>query len=342
MYGLRQCFFPSLFIAERTEAPQDARHIGQARLAILKRYGIHALKDGAHTDATAVNPAGQDRFQPIAEPVSRRRCGKGKAHFMAERTPCPSVSVITPVWNAADTLEATVRSVQAQTWTDWEMLLIDDGSEDGSRILAERLGREDPRIRILGWSGNRGAATARNAGIAAAKGRYVAFLDADDLWRPEKLAAQLDYIARTGAVFVFSAYRRMDANGRPLGRVGVPARVDHARLLRGNVIGCLTAMYDAAHYGPARMPNLRRRQDYGLWLRLLARGGEAHGINEVLADYRVRRSSLSANKITALAATWQLYREVVGLERMPAAWYLASNAAGALCRRIGKQEKPDH
>jgi teichuronic acid biosynthesis glycosyltransferase TuaG len=260
---------------------------------------------------------------------------------MAKEIYCPSVSVITPMWDAANTLEATVRSVQAQTSTNWEMLLIDDGSKDGSRARAEELAREDRRLRVLGWSGNRGVAAARNAGIAAAKGRYVAFLDADDLWRPKKLAVQLDYIAHTDAVFVFSAYRRMDAEGHPLGRVGVPNRVDYAMLLRGNVIGCLTAMYDAAHYGPVEMPDLRRRQDYGFWLRLLARGGEAHGIDEVLADYRVRRGSLSANKVTALAATWRLYREVAGLRRISAASCLASNAGSALRRRMGsKQRKP--
>jgi teichuronic acid biosynthesis glycosyltransferase TuaG len=259
----------------------------------------------------------------------------GEARRVTGRPFAPWVSVITPVWNAADTLEAAIRSVQAQTLPDWEMLLIDDGSRDGSRGLAERLAAEDPRLRLLGWAENRGAAAARNAGIKAASGRYIAFLDADDLWRPGKLAVQTEYMARTGAVFAFSAYRRMDGQGRPLGRVGVPARVDHATLLRGNVIGCLTAIYDARHYGVVEMPDLRRRQDYGLWLRLLARGGEAHGINAVLADYRVRAASLSGNKATALAATWRLYREVAGLGRMRAGWCLARNAGSALRRRLG-------
>jgi teichuronic acid biosynthesis glycosyltransferase TuaG len=249
--------------------------------------------------------------------------------------PTPAVSVITPVWNAADTLAATVASVRAQSLPDWEMLLIDDGSTDGSGALAARLAAEEPRLRLLGWAENRGAAAARNAGIGAARGRFVAFLDADDLWRPEKLAVQLDYMERTGAAFVFSAYRRIDAAGRPLGRVSVPARVDHAALLRSNVIGCLTAVYDAAHYGPVEMPDLRRRQDYGLWLRLLARGAPAHGIDAVLADYRVRPSSLSGNKLAALAATWTLYREAAGLSRPRAGWFLAQNAALAARRRLG-------
>jgi teichuronic acid biosynthesis glycosyltransferase TuaG len=246
----------------------------------------------------------------------------------------PVVSVVTPVWNAADTLAGTIASVRAQSFAGWEMLLVDDGSTDGSAAIARALAAADPRIRPLGWPDNRGAAAARNAGIAAARGRYVAFLDADDLWLPEKLAVQLDYMARTGAVFVFSAYERMDAAGRTRGRVGVPARVDHARLLRGNAIGCLTALYDAAHFGRVEMPDLRRRQDYGLWLRLLARGGEAHGIDRVLARYRVRPASLSGNKARALAATWTLYRRAAGLGRARAAWCLACNAAGALGRRL--------
>jgi teichuronic acid biosynthesis glycosyltransferase TuaG len=249
--------------------------------------------------------------------------------------PPPAVSVVTPVWNAADTLAATVASVQAQTRPDWEMLLIDDGSTDGSGALAARLAAADPRLRLLGWSGNRGAAAARNAGIAASRGCHVAFLDADDLWRPEKLQVQLDYMAGTGAVFAFSAYRRMDAAGRPLGRVGVPARVSHDELLRSNVIGCLTAVYDARHYGAVAMPDLRRRQDYGLWLRLLARGQPAHGIDTVLADYRVRPASLSGNKLAALGATWTLYREAAGLGRVRAAGFLAQNAARAAARRLG-------
>jgi glycosyltransferase involved in cell wall biosynthesis len=247
----------------------------------------------------------------------------------------PRVSVITPVWNAAGTLAQTVASVQDQSLTDWEMLLVDDGSTDGSRALADRLAAGDRRIKLLGWAENRGAAAARNAGIRAAAARHIAFLDADDLWRPEKLAVQLDYMDRTGAPFVFSGYRRMDAAGQPLGAVRAPARVTHDELLRSNVIGCLTAVYDSAHYGRVEMPDLHRRQDYGLWLRLLARGGAAHGLDAELADYRVRARSLSGNKLTALAATWTLYREAAGLGRVRAGWYLAQNGARALGRRRG-------
>jgi teichuronic acid biosynthesis glycosyltransferase TuaG len=245
----------------------------------------------------------------------------------------PLVSVVTPAWNAEATLAAAVTSVQAQTVADWEMLIVDDGSTDSSRALAERLAARDNRIGVLGWRMNRGTAAARNAGIRAARGRYLAFLDADDLWRPEKLARQLSVMEVEGHALVFSAYRRVDAAGRPLGVVRPPARVDYAGLLKGNVIGCLTAIYDTAHFGKVEMPPLRLRQDYGLWLALLARGGAACGLPEVLADYRVRKGSLSAGKGAALRATWSLYRDVVGLGRAPAAYYLAHNLARALLKR---------
>lgn len=252
---------------------------------------------------------------------------------MPESGGVPAVSVITPVWNAAETLGASVASVRAQTEPDWEMWLVDDGSTDDSLARARELAAADPRIRVIALGENRGAAVARNTGIRAARGRFIAFLDADDLWRPSKLSAQLAAL-RSGHPFVFSAYQRMDAAGRPLGLVRVPASVDHARLLRGNVIGCLTAIYDSAHFGKVEMPDLRRRQDYGLWLALLRRGGVALGLPDILADYRVRRESLSSNKLVAARATWAVLREVEGLSAPRAGYYFLSYAAGALSRRV--------
>jgi glycosyltransferase involved in cell wall biosynthesis len=246
----------------------------------------------------------------------------------------PAVSVVTPVWNAAATLAATVASVQAQSFPDWEMLLVDDGSTDGSRALADRLAAADPRLRVLGQGANTGAAAARNRGIREARGRFIAFLDADDLWRPEKLALQLGAL-NAGQPLVFAAYRRIDALGRPLGTVRPPARVSRAGLLRGNVIGCLTAIYDSEALGKVEMPPLARRQDYGLWLELLRRTPYAHALPEVLADYRVRPGSLSADKLAAARATWALYREVEGLPRLRAAWYFAHYAAGGVAKRLG-------
>lgn len=245
----------------------------------------------------------------------------------------PAVSIVTPVWNAQATLACTVASVQAQTRADWEMWLIDDGSTDGSRALARSLAAGDPRLRVLSLGENRGAAQARNEGIRAARGGRIAFLDADDLWDPEKLARQLAFMDAHGHAFVFCAYRRIDAAGRPLGVVAAPARVERDEALRGNVIGCLTAVYDADMLGRVEMPDVRRRQDYALWLRLLARV-PAYGLPEVLASYRLRPDSLSADKRVAARATWEVLRRVEGLGRARAGYYFLHYAARALRRRL--------
>lgn len=247
----------------------------------------------------------------------------------------PAVSVITPVWNAADTLARTVASVQDQTQRDWEMILVDDGSSDASPQIAQTLAQRDPRLRVIGWSANQGAAAARNAAIRASRGRFIAFLDADDLWVPHKLETQLAFMAASGAPFVYSAYRRVDAAGAPLGLVRVPDRITRRALLRSNVIGCLTVVYDTECFGRAEMPDLRRRQDYALWLDLLDIVPEARGLPQVLADYRVRPGSLSAHKLTALAATWALYRGPAKLGRTQSCWYMANNIVRALARRTG-------
>ena len=245
----------------------------------------------------------------------------------------PAVSVVTPVWNAAATLAATVASVRAQNFADWELLLVDDASTDSSPALARALAAAEPRIRLLALPENGGPAAARNAGIRAARGRYIAFVDADDLWRPQKLARQIGFMRGEGHALTFSAYRRITVDGRPLGIVRPPARISRTELLKGNVIGCLTAVYDSEAVGRLEMPSIRRRQDYGLWLEILHRVPHAHALPEVLADYRVHPGSLSADKLGAVRATWALYREYEGLSRPRASWYLAHNLARGLAKR---------
>jgi teichuronic acid biosynthesis glycosyltransferase TuaG len=247
----------------------------------------------------------------------------------------PLVSVITPVFNAAATLPATIASVAAQTFPDWEMLIADDGSTDATAAIAAAWAARDPRVRPLPGP-RQGPAAARNRAIRASRGRFVAFLDADDRWRPEKLARQLAFMQREDAPFSFTAYRREDALGRDLGVVRAPERVDHAGLLKGNVIGCLTAVYDTAHFGKVEMPPLPLRQDYALWLALLRRGGEARGLDEILADYRVAPASLSAGKLRAARGTWAVLRRE-GLPLPRALWCFARYAASGLRRRAGGQ-----
>jgi teichuronic acid biosynthesis glycosyltransferase TuaG len=240
------------------------------------------------------------------------------------------VSVIMPVFNAEETVARAVASVQAQDYPDWELVLIEDGSSDGSADLCADLAAADPRIRILRQPRNSGAAVARNSGLKIARGRYIAFLDADDEWLPEKLSCQLAFMQARGAHFSYTGFWRQRGTERH--QVRVPERIDRNRLLKGNVIGCLTALYDRAHFGRVEMPALRLRQDFALWLKLLERGEVAHGLDRPLAVHHVHPNSLSAPKGRAIRATWQMYRSHLGLSPMRAGWYLSNHLLRRLLR----------
>lgn len=240
------------------------------------------------------------------------------------------VSVIMPVFNAEETVARAVASVQAQDYPDWELVLIEDGSSDGSADLCADLAAADPRIRILRQPRNSGAAAARNSGLKIARGRYIAFLDADDEWLPEKLSCQLAFMQARGAHFSYTGFWRQRGTERH--QVRVPERIDRNRLLKGNVIGCLTALYDRAHFGRVEMPALRLRQDFALWLKLLERGEVAHGLDRPLAVHHVHPNSLSAPKGRAIRATWQMYRSHLGLSPMRAGWYLSNHLLRRLLR----------
>lgn len=246
------------------------------------------------------------------------------------KPPDPLVSVITPVFNAETVLERAVASVQAQTLGDWEMILIDDGSDDGSAALCQDLVAGDTRLRLLSQPANTGAAVARNAGLNAASGRYVAFLDADDEWLPTKLEQQTCFMQSQKAVFSYTGFWRQSVDRKH--RVHVPLSVDRSELLKGNVIGCLTAMYDRDHFGDVQMPNLRMRQDFACWLDLLTRTDLAHGLDEPLAVHHVQDGSLSASRAKSMKANWFLYRTHLGLSGPRAAWYLGHHLVRRLRR----------
>lgn len=224
----------------------------------------------------------------------------------------PIVSVVIPFYNAVSTLGQAIASVQAQTRPDWEALLVDDGSTDGSVDVAKRAVAMDPRLRLLHPPTRLGAAGARNLGIQSARGRYIGFLDADDLWLPQKLELQVPKLL-AGAPIVFSSYRRIDLNGRPMSEVRARSRVRYRDALGGNPIGCLTGIWDRARFPQARMPDLPLCEDYAFWLSLLREGAEASGLPEVLAEYRVSPHSRSARKLRAARGTWQVLRQEFGL-----------------------------
>ena len=249
------------------------------------------------------------------------------------RLSMPRVSVIIPFHNSARTLAATLDSLQQQTMPHWEGLLVDDASTDGSAALARGRAAIDPRLRLIKASRNLGPAGARNLGISAARARFVACLDSDDLWRPEKLAAQLP-VLESGVPLVFSAYEQIDASGNMLRRVRAPERVRYHDLLDGNPIGCLTAIWDRTYFGPVAFPLIPMHEDYAFWLTLLRQGGYGVGLPQVLAQYRVSGQSHSSQKWRAALAVWSILRSQPDISFPRTCLGFARYASRGLARRL--------
>ncbi|MEV1009093.1 glycosyltransferase family A protein [Streptomyces sp. NPDC049881] len=230
----------------------------------------------------------------------------------------PLVSVVMPVYNSAATLGASIRSVLTQTHTDLELLVTDDQSSDDSMDLLQEFARQDERVLPRSAPERGGAGRARNLAIERAKGDYVAFLDSDDMWLPEKTERQVAFAASGTAPLTFTSYYKMDADYAgestdftPNGRV-VPARehVDYRAMLVRDYIGALTAMYDRTALGTRLMPEMLKRQDYALWLSIMRDGHDARGLTEPLAVYRAHQAgSLSSNKLSLVQYNWALYRK---------------------------------
>ncbi len=247
----------------------------------------------------------------------------------------PKVSIITPLYNGTPYIADAIRSVLGQTFTGWEMIIADDGSTDHPEPVVATAAGGDPRIRLIRPGGNRGAAAARNAALEVASGDFIAFLDSDDTWKPEKLERQLEAMERNGWAFSFTSYEVMDTGGHPVGKViRAPQRMDYRRYLRNTAIGCLTVMIDRRLTGPLRMPLLRSSHDMALWLELMKRGFEAYGIGEVLASYRLVGTSNSANKWKAARDVWNVYRRVEHLSLCRSAACFAGYAFHAAAKRL--------
>ncbi|MET7641134.1 glycosyltransferase family 2 protein [Streptomyces sp. NPDC005438] len=242
------------------------------------------------------------------------------------------VSVVMPVYNSATTLGAAIRSVLTQTQADLELLITDDQSTDGSMDLLMEFARQDKRVLPESAPERGGAGRARNLAINRARGDYVAFLDSDDMWLPEKAERQVAFAEEGTAPLTFTSYFKMDADYdgestdfTPNGRV-VHARehVDYRAMLVRDHIGALTAMYDRNVLGTKLMPEMRKRQDYALWLSIMRDGTDARGLAEPLAVYRAHQAgSLSSNKLSLVRYNWELYREHERLSVPRATWALA-------------------
>jgi teichuronic acid biosynthesis glycosyltransferase TuaG len=199
------------------------------------------------------------------------------------------VSIITPLHNCELFIEETIKSVINQTYINWEMIIVDDCSTDKGVDIVSRYQSINPRVKLIINNENLGAALSRNKAIEQANGRFIAFLDSDDLWLPQKLEKQIQFMLDTQSPFTYTYYSQITENGGFIKNLdNPPLKVSYKSTLKANRIGCLTAIYDTAFFGKVYMENLRKRQDYALWLNLLKKTDYAHGLPEILASYRIR------------------------------------------------------
>lgn len=233
------------------------------------------------------------------------------------------VSIITPSFNSAKFIAETIQSVQNQTYQNWEMIIVDDGSSDETENVVLSIIEKDKRIQFYKLNQNSGPAVARNTGIEKASGDYMTFIDADDIWFPTFIENNIKTIQETGIPFVFSSYKRANEQLEFVySDFVVPNKVSYTDILKSNSISCLTAFLDIKKLGKKYMPLIRKRQDMGLWLNYLKVIPFAHGIQETQAIYRIRENSLSRKKSDLIKYQWQFYREVEKLNVIQSAYYM--------------------
>ncbi|OOE93003.1 glycosyltransferase family 2 protein [Salinivibrio sp. IB643] len=226
----------------------------------------------------------------------------------------PMVSIIMPSFNCEDTIVESVNSVLSQTYKNWELIIVDDASTDDTWRVVSRFVDEYDRIKAYSNSENKGAGWCRNFAIEKARGRFIAFLDSDDLWKEDKIEKQISFMLENNYALTYTYYQRLDGSD-VLDIVKAPLETDYNKLLFSNVIGCLTAVYDTKKLGKRYMPLIRKRQDMALWLHILKDIPTAHCLPEVLASYRYN-NGMSSNKLKVLSYQWELYRKVIGLGLM--------------------------
>jgi len=249
------------------------------------------------------------------------------------------VSVITPAYNSASVIERNIRSVGTQSLEAKEHIIIDDGSVDDTVLIAEGLQREFPNLRIIRQT-HGGASKARNAGIAAASARFVAFLDSDDAWAEQKLATQIEFMVANDVLFSYGDYFDVDAaTGSALGRHEGPTQLTYSDLLHGCPIGCLTVAFDQAALGKRFMPDVQRGQDWGFWLELTRDGAVAQRYPGCHATYYRASGSLSSAKFRVLVDIYRIYREQEHIGPVRTLYYLFFHVLAALTKRPVKHNE---
>lgn len=231
------------------------------------------------------------------------------------------VSIIMPTYNCAKFIKETIESVLNQTYENWELVIVDDCSNDNTEEIVESF--NDKRIKYHKLEKNRGAAVARTTAMKMAIGNYMAFLDSDDLWKKEKLEKQLEFMKKNNYNFTCTAYEQIDEEGNKLNKViKTKKKANYNRILLDCPVGNSTVMYNVDNLGKFEVPNIRKRNDDALWLQILKKEKFIYGMPDVLMEYRIRNNSISSNKLSLIKYHWQLYREIEHLSVIRSAFHI--------------------
>lgn len=248
------------------------------------------------------------------------------------------ISIITPSFNSKKYISETIESVISQTFKEWEMIIVDDCSTDNSVEIIRKYTEKDSRIKLIELNNNVGAAEARNVALRLAQGRYIAFLDSDDLWVSEKLEKQLSYMKDSEKAFSFSSYIRITEKGDYINTIKVPPQISYKKFLRNTIIGTLTVMVDKEKVGKFEMPNIKSSHDMALWCDILKRGFLAYGMDEVLGKYRVVSTSNTSKKWKAAMDVWKVYRQIENLNIFYSAYNFIGYAFNAIRKNNSNKE----
>jgi len=232
----------------------------------------------------------------------------------------PLVSIIMPLYNCEEYIRESIESVRQQTYKNWELIIVDDASTDKSVDIVKQVIKEESRICFIGLNANRGVANARNIATEEAKGKFIAFLDSDDLWLPTKLVKQIEAMEMENILLSYGSYILIDENGNSRGILEAKTKVSYEDMLKTSEIGTLTMMYNAYELGKHYFLDIGH-EDYVMKLEVLKKIDFAKGITEPLAKYRVAKNSLSRNKFKAALWQWKIYRDAEELSLFKSIYY---------------------
>lgn len=232
----------------------------------------------------------------------------------------PLVSIITPLYNSEKFISETIESVLSQTYTNWEMIIVNDCSKDRGASIVEEYSKKDKRIKLFNNKKNMGVSFTRNRAIVLSNGKYIAFLDSDDLWHKEKLEKQIKMMEEKNISLSYTAYTKINEDGSLRGKIKVPEKVNYKGLLKGNIMGCLTVVVRKDILKDSKFKQTKQ-EDYILWLELLKKVDFSYGLQESLAFYRVLNNSRSSNKVDLVKFNWKIYREIEKLSLIKSIYY---------------------